>query len=68
MSGASAASAIIALILRSVLVMENKRRDAKGDDTSYQDVWIKTEEGDKIVEPAFLDLTDRQNPAFRYVL
>jgi hypothetical protein len=68
MSGASAASAILALVLRAMLVRENNRRDVKGDDESCLEVRIKTDEGEKVVDPAFLDFTDRQNPAFRYVL
>lgn len=67
MSGSSAASAIIALILRWYLVRENKRREAQEVSDSYHDVHLATEKGGK-VDTAFLDLTDMQNRDFRYVL
>ena len=56
-----------------MLDKENKRRDREPPDTTYDDVWVKItdEDGDiieKKVDKSFLDLTDRQNREFRYVL
>ncbi|EIN07050.1 MFS general substrate transporter [Punctularia strigosozonata HHB-11173 SS5] len=70
----SFASGIIALVIRFVLARENKRRDASGTTTdSYDDVYLTSvkEDGtttERHVDRVFLDLTDRQNQEFRYVL
>ncbi|KAL0946783.1 hypothetical protein HGRIS_012956 [Hohenbuehelia grisea] len=70
---ASAVSGILLLILRAMLAMENKRRDMEQHDDSFDDVYLTHVEADgktveKKVDRAFLDLTDRQNREFRYVL
>jgi len=59
--------------LRVMLSRENKKRDNEPADDTYDDVWLKqTDEDGQIIErkvdKAFLDLTDRQNHDFRYVL
>lgn len=72
---------IIALVLRAHLASQNKIRDRLVDDNhqeksgseAYDDTYIIDEapNGQKIkkkVHRAFLDLTDRQNKEFRYVL
>ncbi|THH04217.1 hypothetical protein EW145_g5684 [Phellinidium pouzarii] len=64
---------MLLMLLRYILNAENKRRDKEPLDDTYDDVWVKvTDENGKLVEKkvdkAFLDLTDRQNRAFRYVL
>ena len=64
---------ILMLVQRYILAKENKRRDAEPPDDSYDDVWVKVTDEDgsvieKKVDKAFLDLTDRQNREFRYVL
>ncbi|OCB91485.1 membrane transporter [Sanghuangporus baumii] len=66
-------AAVLLLIQRYVLNRENKKRDTETPDHIYDDVWIKVtdENGDiteKRVDKAFLDLTDKQNRDFRYVL
>ncbi|KAL5525305.1 hypothetical protein ACEPAF_9175 [Sanghuangporus sanghuang] len=66
-------AAVLLLIQRYVLNRENKKRDTETPDRIYDDVWIKVtdENGDiteKRVDKAFLDLTDKQNRGFRYVL
>lgn len=54
--------------------MENKRRDLESSSSeTYDDVYITVKGDDgsdvqKKVDKAFLDLTDRQNRDFRYVL
>ncbi|KAF8687957.1 hypothetical protein AX14_003576 [Amanita brunnescens Koide BX004] len=67
------ASAIIILILRFFLAHENNKRDKEERDYTYDDVYIKKElpDGSTIeakVDKAFLDLTDKKNRDFRYVL
>ncbi|KAK7055772.1 MFS general substrate transporter [Favolaschia claudopus] len=65
---------IILLIIRAVLVAENKRRDAEPKiDDPFDHVYVEriSPEGvqEKVkVDKEFLDLTDRQNRDFRYVL
>ncbi|EGN95575.1 hypothetical protein SERLA73DRAFT_186666 [Serpula lacrymans var. lacrymans S7.3] len=67
------ASAIAMVILRFWFVWDNKRRDAEKHDDTYDDVYIMVveEDGTKIerkVDKAFLDLSDKQNRDFRYIL
>ncbi|KAF5362795.1 hypothetical protein D9757_011022 [Collybiopsis confluens] len=61
------------LAIRYHLDRENKRRDAEPRDDRYDNVYIErvNEDGtiDEVkVEKEFLDLTDKQNRDFRYVL
>ena len=61
------------LIIRHLLVAENKRRDEEPRDDTYDEVYIEsvTKEGVSVkmkVDKEFLDLTDIQNRDFRYVL
>ncbi|KAF4572524.1 hypothetical protein EYR36_007031 [Pleurotus pulmonarius] len=61
------------LIIRHLLVAENKRRDEEPHDDTYDEVYIEsaTTEGEIVkmkVDKEFLDLTDIQNRDFRYVL
>ncbi|KAJ7472561.1 MFS general substrate transporter [Mycena latifolia] len=65
---------VLVLAIRTLLVAENKRRDADSQrDDGYDDVWIErlTKDGlsmEKVkVDKEFLDLTDIQNRDFRYV-
>ncbi|CAA7262313.1 unnamed protein product [Cyclocybe aegerita] len=63
----------ILLIIRLMLSRENKRRDREPLDETYEDVYIertgKDGEVEKVkVDKEFLDLTDRQNREYRYVL
>ncbi|EIM90358.1 MFS general substrate transporter [Stereum hirsutum FP-91666 SS1] len=73
-SGCSFLSAIILLITRIYLARENNLRDSENQDSVYDDAVIVVEDGsnekekEKKVDKAFLDLTDRQNRDFRYVL
>ncbi|KAI0087486.1 MFS general substrate transporter [Irpex rosettiformis] len=67
------ASASLMLIIRFLLARENKRRDAEPKDDTYDNVFLQiiTEDGKSIerrISKEFLDLTDRQNRDFRYVL
>ncbi|KAI0268093.1 MFS general substrate transporter [Gloeopeniophorella convolvens] len=64
---------VLLYAIRVLLARENKRRDSESPDDTYEDVYvIKTNEDGKRVEvkvsKEFLDLTDRQNRDFRYVL
>ena len=66
-------SGLLLLVQRCLLARENKRRDQEPPDDTYDDVWVKitNEDGETVekrVDKAFLDLTDRQNRDFRYVL
>jgi len=59
--------------IRYYLVAENRRRDAEAVDETYDHVYIQriTEDGgtEKVkIDKEYLDLTDIQNRAFRYVL
>jgi len=61
------------LFIRIMLVRENKRRDAEPRDESFDNVYVVKidEDGNRTevkVSKEFLDLTDRQNRDFRYVL
>ncbi|KAF8350493.1 major facilitator superfamily domain-containing protein [Amanita rubescens] len=72
-AGCNIAAAITILILRIVLARENIKRDTEERDYIYDDVYIKKKlpDGTTIeakVDKAFLDLTDKQNRDFRYVL
>ncbi|KAK7467393.1 hypothetical protein VKT23_004449 [Stygiomarasmius scandens] len=66
------ASAILLLILRSMLAAENKRREREQHDDTFDDVYVThIEDGKEVrkkVEKEFLDLTDLQNRDFRYIL
>ncbi|TDL27046.1 MFS general substrate transporter [Rickenella mellea] len=60
-------------IIRTILKAENKRRDNDTTEDTYDDVYMSRvdEDGNTIemkVDRAFLDLTDRENKEFRYVL
>ncbi|KIK43685.1 hypothetical protein CY34DRAFT_803520 [Suillus luteus UH-Slu-Lm8-n1] len=63
---------VLLLVIRAVLVRENRIRDAEPVDASEEYVIERTTEDGKHVEvkidKEFLDLTDRQNRDFRYVL
>ncbi|KAG0706185.1 membrane transporter [Suillus ampliporus] len=64
---------IILLVIRAVLARENRIRDGEPLDDSEEGYVIEriTENGKRVevkVDKAFLDLTDRQNRDFRYVL
>jgi len=66
-------SGLLMLIIRFTLARENRRRDAEPADDTYDDVYIEviTADGKRVeqkVSKEFLDLTDRQNRDFRYVL
>ncbi|SJL13458.1 uncharacterized protein ARMOST_16902 [Armillaria ostoyae] len=61
------------LTIRYLLSAENRRRDAEPVDTAYDNVYIERLNDDGVMEKAhvdkeFLDLTDKQNRDFRYVL
>ncbi|KAJ7153330.1 MFS general substrate transporter [Mycena filopes] len=64
---------ILVLVIRQLLIAENKRRDAEpARDDGYDDVYIERPTPDGAVEKVkvdkeFLDLTDIQNRDFRYV-
>ena len=56
-----------------MLARENKLRDAEPADDKYEDVYIEVVLPDgtrteRKVDKEYLDLTDRQNRDFRYVL
>ncbi|KAG2144027.1 MFS general substrate transporter [Suillus cothurnatus] len=63
---------ILLLVIRAVLARENKLRDAEPVDDEEEYVIERiTEDGKRVevkVDKEFLDLTDRQNRDFRYVL
>ncbi|EIW74735.1 MFS general substrate transporter [Coniophora puteana RWD-64-598 SS2] len=64
---------LLLLLLRFLLARENKRRDVEPADDTYDEVYIeRVNEDGKVeqvrVDKEFLDLTDRQNRDFRYVL
>ncbi|THV06902.1 MFS general substrate transporter [Dendrothele bispora CBS 962.96] len=63
----------IVLAIRFLLSKENKKRDMEGHDDTYDDVYIERPGPDGKMEQVkvdkeLLDLTDRQNRDFRYVL
>ncbi|EIW56362.1 MFS general substrate transporter [Trametes versicolor FP-101664 SS1] len=64
---------ILMLLIRVLLLRENKKRDAEPRDDTYDDVYIEVVLPDgtrteKRVDKEYLDLTDIQNRDFRYVL
>ncbi|KAI0092677.1 MFS general substrate transporter [Irpex rosettiformis] len=64
---------MLMLSIRLLLARENRLRDAEPVDETYDDVYVEvvTPDGktvEKKVSKEFLDLTDRQNREFRYVL
>ncbi|KAH9991565.1 hypothetical protein BJV77DRAFT_1159464 [Russula vinacea] len=63
---------VLLFSIRVLLARENKRRDAEPRDNSFDDVHMVIDEDGKQIEvkvsKEFLDLTDRQNRDFRYVL
>ncbi|KAF8480336.1 major facilitator superfamily domain-containing protein [Russula ochroleuca] len=64
---------VLLFSIRVLLARENKRRDAEPPDSSFDDVHVVRidEDGKRTevkVSKEFLDLTDRQNRGFRYVL
>ncbi|KIP08849.1 hypothetical protein PHLGIDRAFT_87502 [Phlebiopsis gigantea 11061_1 CR5-6] len=67
------ATAVLIMVTRVYLARENRKRDAEGRDTRYDEMYITQEkEGgakeEVKVDKEFLDLTDIQNRDFRYVL
>ncbi|KAL1746307.1 major facilitator superfamily domain-containing protein [Schizophyllum fasciatum] len=60
------------LSVRVLLSRENKRRDQEPLDTTYDDIYIERVVDGQVmqvkVEKEFLDLTDKQNREYRYVL
>ncbi|TRM58593.1 major facilitator superfamily domain-containing protein [Schizophyllum amplum] len=60
------------LAIRVLLSRENKRRDQEPPDLTYDDIYIERVVDGKVtqvkVEKEFLDLTDKQNREYRYVL
>ncbi|KAG1740652.1 MFS general substrate transporter [Suillus lakei] len=63
---------LLLLVIRAVLVRENRIRDAEPVEDGEEYVIERiTEDGERVqvkVDKEFLDLTDRQNRDFRYVL
>ncbi|KAG2144010.1 MFS general substrate transporter [Suillus cothurnatus] len=63
---------VLLLVIRAVLVRENRIRDAEPVQASEEYVIERiTEDGKRVeanIDKEFLDLTDRQNRDFRYVL
>ncbi|KAA1466621.1 MFS general substrate transporter [Dentipellis sp. KUC8613] len=60
-------------VIRVLLSRENKRRDAEPPDYTYDDIYVERTLDDGTTEEVkvskeFLDLTDKQNRDFRYVL
>ncbi|TFY71974.1 hypothetical protein EVG20_g1010 [Dentipellis fragilis] len=60
-------------VIRVLLSRENKRRDAEPPDYTYDDIYVERTLDDGTTEDVkvskeFLDLTDKQNRDFRYVL
>ncbi|KAJ7613116.1 MFS general substrate transporter [Roridomyces roridus] len=58
---------VLVLLIRALLVAENKRRDAEPPVDDDEDVFVEIEGKRVKVDKEFLDLTDRQNRDFRYV-
>lgn len=67
LSACWAASAAIMLVTRWHLARENAQREAGGEDVRPE-VYVEEGGEKRRVDKAFLDLTDRQNRDFRYVL
>ncbi|KAI0651041.1 MFS general substrate transporter [Trametes meyenii] len=64
---------LLMLLIRVLLVRENRKRDAEPVSDKYEDVYIEVVLPDgtrteRRVDKEFLDLTDIQNRDFRYVL
>ncbi|KAH7927987.1 MFS general substrate transporter [Leucogyrophana mollusca] len=64
---------LLLLVLRALLARENRKRDAEPVEETDDEFFIErvTEDGKRVevkVDKEFLDLTDRQNRDFRYVL
>jgi len=64
---------VLLFSIRVLLARENKRRDAEPPDYTFDDAYVVTTDKDGNhaevkVPKEFLDLTDRQNRDFRYVL
>ena len=69
----NAAVGVLSLLIRIYLSRENKKRQTQPSDSTYEDVYIVVQdetgaEVKKKVDKAFLDLTDRQNRDYRYLL
>ena len=78
----SLASAVLLLLARAVLARENRTRERERaarraggdeDEDGFDEVYVAQADADgktveRRVDRAFLDLTDRQNREFRYVL
>ncbi|KAG1754358.1 major facilitator superfamily domain-containing protein [Suillus lakei] len=63
------AAGIALVVLRFMLATENRKRDREIPDDKQDAVYILDESGaERKVDKAFLDLTDKQNRDFRYVL
>ncbi|OCB84143.1 membrane transporter [Sanghuangporus baumii] len=67
------AVAVLSIFIRIYLARENNIRERQTSDTTYEDVYIVVQdetgaEAKKKVDKAFLDLTDRQNRDYRYLL
>ncbi|THH10288.1 hypothetical protein EW145_g1445 [Phellinidium pouzarii] len=65
--------AILSLLIRFYLARENSLREREEYDATYDETFIVVEDekggmAKKKVDRAFLDLTDKQNREFRYVL
>lgn len=75
-SACSVGSAVTLFAIRQYLASQNRKKDeqaaADGGEEKYDEVYITVVEDGKTVErkvdKAFQDLTDLQNPEFRYVL
>ncbi|TRM59317.1 major facilitator superfamily domain-containing protein [Schizophyllum amplum] len=66
-------SGLLLLALRFTLASENKRRAASHESDSLDDVYVEQKDDsgavhEAKVDRAFLDLTDKQNVKFRYIL
>jgi len=64
---------VVLLGIRYMLAKENKKRDTETHDSTYDDVFVEEKLDDGTVEmrkvdKGFMDLTDRQNRDYRYVL
>ena len=73
MIGCNGLVAILCLLMRFYLANENRKRADLADESAYDNVVVllqdqKGESRKEKVDRAFLDLTDRQNLEFRYVL
>ncbi|KAL5511766.1 hypothetical protein ACEPAH_4984 [Sanghuangporus vaninii] len=67
------AVAVLSIFIRIYLARENSIRERQPSDTTYEDVYIVVQdetgaEAKKKVDKAFLDLTDRQNMDYRYLM